>query len=224
MQVTFIDKQELAPQVWLYRFKPKSTLDFTPGQYARFTFPFHVADPHDQQHRTFSFVSHPNSPELSILTRLEKPYSVFKQPLSQLESGDIMHIDEPHGDTILPRLDTVPLVFVAQGIALASYIAMLQEIADQKLTHPTTLLWAHRADDAPLIGLMPGGVPLQARREFTYPEKLTGTHIAEYDTPDSLIYLSGGQHFVESLGAELEASGIPRERIIYDYYEGYAEL
>jgi hypothetical protein len=29
---------------------------------------------------------------------------------------------------------------------------------------------------------------------------------------------------VETLGAALETAGIPRERIIYDYYSGYTDL
>lgn len=56
------------------------------------------------------------------------------------------------------------------------------------------------------------------------PERLTIHRIIPLDTPDSLIYLSGSQTFVEILGESLEASGIPRERIIYVYYSGYATL
>jgi hypothetical protein len=38
------------------------------------------------------------------------------------------------------------------------------------------------------------------------------------------VYLSGSQTFVETLGTELETTGTPRARLIYDYYDGYANL
>lgn len=220
----FVQKNQLIGDVWEFSFTPERPAEYVPGQYARFTFPFHLDDTHGEQHRTFSFISHPSEPNIRFITRLDAPLSAFKQPLSNLQPGDAMIIDEPHGDAILPRIETVPLIFVAQGIALASYIAMLQEIAGQKLKHPTTFLWAHRPADSPLARLIPADATIATMLEFTYPKKLTSAHIARYDTPGSLIYLSGGQNFVESLGAEMEANGTPRERIIYDYYEGYSEL
>jgi ferredoxin-NADP reductase len=128
------------------------------------------------------------------------------------------------GDAVLPRLATTPLVFVAQGIALASYISILTECARSNLAHSVTLFWARRDEDNSLEKLIPGKVPNLTRQDILYPERLSANDILTHMLPTSLLYLSGSQVFVETLGAELEVAGLLRERIIYDYYEGYASL
>lgn len=223
MKVTFRGKRQLSANVWEYTFEPESPIEYVPGQYARFTFPHRINDPRGKQHRTFSFVSHPGENTIRFITRLDTPLSVFKEPLSQLRPGDAMFIDEPHGDTILPRLASTPVVFVAQGIAIASYISMLREIQLRALTHPVILIWARRAEDNVLSSLIPQN-PTLKQIDVIYPQRLDATLVTPEITPDSLIYLSGSQAFVETLGKALEASAIARERIIYDYYSGYDEL
>jgi ferredoxin-NADP reductase len=224
MEVSFLGKREVAPNVWEFRFQPKTAVEYVPGQYAWFTFPFHITDQRGKQHRTFTLTSHPSEPELRFITRLEEPYSVYKQHLRLLKPDDTMLIDEPHGDAILPRLATTPLVFVAQGIALASYVSMLLERERSELSRSITLLWARRSEDDRLENLIPGEIPDFERVDIHYPARLTAAEIQAKITPQSLTYLSGSQSFVESIGAELEAAGTPRERLIYDYYEGYTIL
>lgn len=224
MNVTFRSRQELAPHVWEYTFTPEKPIDYTPGQYARFWFPFDIHDTRGKYHRTFSLTSHPSDDTIRFIVRLEEPLSVFKAPLTELKAGDTMLIDEPHGDAILPRLETTPLIFVAQGIALASYVSILRDVRDRKLNHPITLFWAHRESDTSLEVLIPELTTHAQRYDIVAPGRITVDDIMKKNNPDSLVYLSGGQSFVETIGATLEARGIPRERIIYDYYEGYAEL
>lgn len=223
MEVTFVGKNQLTSDVWEYIFSPDAPVEYVPGQYARFTFPYPIEDPRGKQHRTFSFTSHPSESTIRFITRLDAPFSVFKQPLAELRPGNTMYIDEPHGDAILPRLDTTPVLFVAQGIAVASYISMLRDIKLRGLAHPVELVWARRAEDTALSSLLPTVETLK-QVDVLYPERLQAALVAQGATPHSLIYLSGSQAFVETLGSELEASGIPRERIIYDYYSGYASL
>lgn len=224
MEVSFLGKREVVPNVWEFRFQPETAVEYVAGQYARFTFPFGVTDPRGKQHRTFTLTSHPSESELRFITRLEEPCSTYKHHLRQLKPGDTMLIDEPHGDAILPRLATTPLVFVAQGIALASYISMLVERERSELSRYITLVWVRRGEDDRLEKLIPGEVPGLTRIDIHYPERLTAKDVLQHTAQSSLIYLSGSQNFVESLGADLEAAAVHRERIIYDYYEGYKDL
>lgn len=223
MQVTFTGRRQLSADVWEYTFTPEAPVEYVAGQYARFTFPYVIADPRGKQHRTFSLVSHPSENTIRFITRLAAPLSVFKQPLSELTPGKTMFIDEPHGDAILPRAASTPVVFVARGIAVASYISMLRDMQQHSLAHHATLIWARRAEDTALSSLIPQIATLK-QIDIIYPERLTTDLVATAVTPDSLVYLSGSQTFVETFGEALEASGIGRERIIYDYYSGYAEL
>jgi ferredoxin-NADP reductase len=222
-EVTFQSKKEVALDVWEYSFSSDAEVEFVPGQYAKFFFPFEVADPRGKQHRTFSLTSLPTEPYIRFITRLDAPLSTYKQHLAALRPGDTMRMREPMGDCVLPRLESIPLVFVAQGIALASYLAMFHACAGQKLRHPLTLLWARRSEDNRLENLIPSEITL-GQVNFIYPKRLLATDILEYLADDSLIYLSGSQKFVETLGAELESHGVPRARLIYDYYSGYSDL
>ncbi|QQS19699.1 FAD-dependent oxidoreductase [Candidatus Saccharibacteria bacterium] len=224
MEVILEDKRTIAHNVCEFVFKPIKPVEYVPGQYARYTFPFHIDDPRDKQHRTFTLTSHPSDDDIRIITRLDPPLSVYKRCLLDLKPGKIMHIDEPRGDAVLPRLATTPLIFVAQGIALASYLSMLTECARSNLAHQITLLWARRSEDDALKKLIPCEVPHLTRIDTHYPDRLSARDILAHIKPASLIYLSGSQRFVETLGAALEADGMPRERLIYDYYSGYANL
>lgn len=210
---------------------------FTPGQYAHFRFPFHIDDPHGKQHRTFTLTSMPNEPELRFIVRLDEPVSVYKRPLSELKPGDRMLMDDPLGDAVLPRLAT-RLLFVAQGIAIASYLSILKELKakcarlDLAQEHalgltwrsPVTLIWARRDADNSLENLIPAEIPNLKRVDIVYPARIDLTKLRHHVTKETLVYLSGSQSFVETLGTQLESSGTLRERIIYDYYEGYPDL
>ena len=223
MNIVFTSRTERARGVWELSLTPEKPVEYTPGQYARLTFPFHIGKLDEVQHRTFTFISHPSQPYLRFITRIEAPLSPYKQQLLSLRPGATMHIDEPRGDAVLPRL-TTPLVFIAQGIALASYISMLTESVISGRSYPITLLWVRRSEDNPLEKLIPGEIPNLSRVDMQYPNRLSVSDILPHIQPNSLIYLSGSQTFVENLGLALEARGILRERLIYDYYEGYVDL
>lgn len=223
-RVTFVSKTEITPAVWEFVFVSEKPTEYVPGQYARFLFPFQIEDARGSQERTFTLTSHPAETELRFITRLETPMSAYKSLLLALRPGNVMHIDEPHGDAILPRQTSTPLIFAAQGIAIASYVSMLYECQRSKLPHPITLLWTRRESDDSLKTLLPeGGVNL-TRKDSRPNQPITASDILTRISTASFVYLSGSQRFVEALGADLETQGILRERIIYDYYDGYLDL
>lgn len=218
--LTFLWRKKYAPEVWEYCFEPEENVGYTPGQYAHFYF---RNDPLLGV-RTFSLISHPSEKTIRLITRITIPCSHYKSRLQSLTKQDSILMHEPMGDVVLPRQIDRPLLFVAQGIALASYISMLLERERSELSRPITLLWARRSEDDGLEKLIPGEIQGLERVDIHYPAKLTAGEIQAKITPQSLTYLSGSQSFVESIGAELEAAGTPRERLIYDYYEGYDNL
>ncbi len=217
----------LAQHVWEYCFTPASQIRYVPGQYAQFSFPSTAATAtalQEKPYRTFTLSSHPDDNSVRFLTRLDPPLSHYKNLLAALQPGDLMRMSEPLGDVVLPRLATTPLVFVAQGIALASYLSMLTECAAAKKAHAITLIWARQREDDPLAQCIPNNLPLLQRVDFHYPVSVGASTVLPHIQASSLIYLSGSQTFVETLGDDLESSGVSRSRLIYDYYEGYPEL
>jgi ferredoxin-NADP reductase len=219
-EVVFRSRTELAPLVWEFVFDVKKLAEYVPGQYARFRF----SDSVGLGHRTFTLTSHPTDRNISFIVRVDNPMSDYKAHLLSLQQGDKMQLDEPRGDAILPRLGSIPLVFVAQGIGIASYISILKEAALHDVENPMTLLWAHRSNENSILTDRSGLHKLINRIDFIKPTILTVEDILKVHAAEGLIYLSGGQRFVEDLGVDLENNGVPRERIVYDYYEGYTDL
>lgn len=220
MQLAFVTKTEKAPKVWEFCFQSAEPVEYVPGQYSHLWLPGLT----HERARAFTWISHPSEPTLRFLTRYDQPASLYKQALFALQPGGMCKIDEPMGDAALPRTPTIPLVFVTQGIAIASYISIFTECARSDLSHPITLLWVRRSEDNSLEKLIPGEVPHLSRVDVHPPARLTAADILPHIQPSSLVYLSGSLTFVETLGAALEAANIPRERLIYDYYEGYPDL
>lgn len=221
-EVLFESKQQVAPDVWEFCLRLPHSFEYLPGQY------IHALLPSNQdsrgEYRTMSLTSHPSESQLRFITRIENQRSDYKSHLLNLKSGDVLWISQAMGDAILPRQVTTPLIFAAQGIAIASYIAILNECERSDLSHSITLFWTRRSEDNSLEMLIPGKNKHVTRYDYIYPTRLTAKDILKTITPETLVYLSGSQKFVETLGSELEKRSIARSRIIYDYYEGYADL
>jgi ferredoxin-NADP reductase len=257
-RLEFASRREVATDVWEFCFVATQPLDFTPGQYAHLQLP----QASSEQPRAFSLTSLPDETEVRFITRYSKPPSLYKQALFALQPSDPALLREPMGDCVLPRAADTPVVFVAQGIAIASYIAILTNLcarlcarldlahrsqkevtsqvcarsnlaqtnlaqiaqADLAQGRKSTLIWIRRSEDDTLENLIPGEVPCLKRIDIQYPDRLQAQTVLEHVDDKTLIYLSGSQRFVESLGLALENAGIARARLVYDYYDGYAEL
>jgi len=225
----FQSKTELTPDVWQFVFQPDQPIGFVPGQYAHFRLPRERA-------RAFTITSLPSESIVQFVTRVEMPASTYKQCLMKLAKGDIVEIDEPMGDCILPRDPAIPIVLVAQGIAIASYLTILKSLTPTPFASGSvldakgaerrglTFIWVRRSEDDRLETLIPGEIPGLVRIDLHYPERLQASTILAHLKENTLIYLSGSQAFVEALGAGLETKGLQRARIIYDYYDGYNDL
>lgn len=221
-EVVFDSRRLVAPHVWEFCLRPIHHFDYLPGQYVHVLLPGRGSAP--GEYRTMSLTSHPSESKLRFITRIETVHSSYKAQLLQLTSGDSLFISQAMGDAILPRLATTSLIFVAQGIALASYTALLTECERSDLAHPIALIWSRRGEDNPLDILIPGENKRVKRFDYIAPDRVTSDAIYTQLAPDALVYLSGSQTFVETLGSQLETRGVSRSRIIYDYYEGYSSL
>lgn len=221
MEVCFTSRKELALDVWEYYFETTTQMDFIPGQYAKFWF----ANDTSLGGRTFTLTSAPGATTASFIVRFPNPMSDYKQRLIAMKPGEIMKHEQPMGDAILPRETSTPLVFIAQGIGIASYIALLRECQEKNLPFKIDVFWTRRTSDALLKDcfepFLTGFVTLH---EFDSTSRLNQENVMPVMHEQTLTYLSGSQSFVEVIGTQLEDSSILRERMIYDYYEGYTTL
>jgi ferredoxin-NADP reductase len=225
MKVVFEGRTELAPYVWEYRFRPEKKLEYRPGQYADFAFPFSINDPHGVEHRSMTLVSHPNDRELRFITRLSEPIGPYKIALQALAKDDEMLVGKVGGNVVLPKDTVCPLVFVAQGIGIALIISILSEckISDRK--HNITLFWKRRKDEHTLLKNSQPGLARIVRRQDVLPaETLTAKAILETVPFGTIMYLSGSPSFVDAMGASLVSEGFPPQCLAYDSYTGCTVL
>ncbi len=205
--------------IWELTFQLLSPFDFTPGQYTDITVPSLNSD----TTRTFSIISLPSEPQISILTKLPTPHSSFKQALFSLKPGDSVNISQPMGDLVLPRDDSRPLTWVAGGIGIASYVSMAKYLSmsgSGSCDRQISLFYAHKPEEALYDDVM-ANCPGLRQLDFVSPSRITVDDIIETTGPRGVIYLSGSEEFTLNYRNELMSSGINPTQIVYDYFTGY---
>jgi ferredoxin-NADP reductase len=223
MQVSFERREELVPGIWQYWFRPGRPVDFVPGQYADLHL-LNVADDPRGASRTFSFTSLPSDEFVTFVLKHFELQTPYKHTLQSLRPGDDARLDGALGDLVLPKSVETPLVFVAGGIGLASFVGMFKDLLARKEERPIFLFYVLRSRREQIFRELYEAYPLQLKQIIIAPNRLSAQEIKATTPPDALIYLSGSQKFVEDLQTDLEAIGTPREQIIFDYYDGYSDL
>ena len=217
-----ISKHRLATDIWEFRFARPDGYEYLSGQYASFSFHEPLNDARGQA-RVMTFTSHPSDDYLAFVTRISEQSSPFKLQLSHLQLGDALSVNVSLGDLILPRSVETPLIFVAGGIGIASYISMLRDIEKSGQTRNVYLLYAIRSDEERLFSDILKHFPFTSKKDFVSPSRLRVGDIVDTqdDASNALFYLSGTESFVESLTEDLLRIGLNDAKIIFDYFTGY---
>jgi ferredoxin-NADP reductase len=223
MQVFFERRQEVAPGIWQYWFRPERPVDFVPGQYVDLQLTGVIGDPRGAS-RVFSFTSLPSDPSVSFVLKHFELQTPYKHRLQALQPDDTATINDAMGDLVLPKSPAVPLVFVAGGIGIASFASMLQDLLARREERQIFFFYALRSRREQIFRDLTDGYPLALKSIAIAPNRLTGQEIVDSTPPDAQIYLSGSQKFVEGLRTDLAGLDIAHEQIVFDYFDGYAEL
>lgn len=223
MKITFERREELVAGIWQYYFRPERPMDFVPGQYAEIQLANVTDDPRGGS-RTFSLTSLPGDASLRFVLKHFALQSPYKHALERLQPGDEAMITDAMGDLILPKDTSQPIVFVAGGIGIASYVSMFRDLLARKEARSVFLFYQVRSARERLFRELLRSYPLELDTFVIEPNRIHGKQLLDSTPPGALIYLSGSQKFVERLRQELEALGTPRSQIVFDYYDGYADL
>lgn len=222
MKIWFERRVELAPSIWEYSFRPERSVDFIPGQYADFHMLTPLHDPRGQS-RVFSFTSLPSDELVSFVVKFVAPLSPYKQALQALQPDDELRLDDAMGDLVLPKSPQIPLVFVAGGIGIASFVSMLSKLLKDKEEREIYLFYALRNRNEQIFRDITDAYPLALKTIAIAPHRLSAEEITSSVPSDSYLYLSGSQRFVEGLRANLLTQGVAHEQIAFDYFDGYLE-
>jgi ferredoxin-NADP reductase/DMSO/TMAO reductase YedYZ heme-binding membrane subunit len=117
--------------------------EFSAGQYIRINIPTLLYPDQKGAGRDFSIASSPHDKnKISIAFR--DSGSGFKRTLMELPHGSLVDIEGPFGYFTLPPDTSRPLVFIAGGIGITPFLSMIRFVAEKRLNHHITLLYANR--------------------------------------------------------------------------------
>jgi ferredoxin-NADP reductase len=232
MKVTFDHSQAEAANIQTFYFKPERPLRYTAGQYTELHIPHKNPDKRGTKH-WFTLSSSPNNEFLTITTKYagDDKSSTFKKALFRLKPGTELHMADPMGDFVLPKLIQTPLVFVAGGIGLTPFHSMLEWLYETMETRPIKLLYGVRSEDEIVFqdtfkraGIEPTIVVSQpsdawgGERGNLSAEIILGL---EKPSDDTLVYVSGPEPMVQALSRDLSKAGLRRDQIVTDEFPNY---
>lgn len=224
MGLELIEKQNLVDNVWAFRFEPTNPLEWTAGQFIRIEVPHDNPDAEGTK-RWFTVSSAPYENIVQITTRITD--STFKQALATLPIGERLPlIERPDGDFVWHDANR-PLVFVAGGIGVTPFRSILKQRAHEGLPLDVMLVYGNRTDDV----VFKDEFNTYARTDqhfkvkYVTGEPLTAEKVADLvpRLNDSLVYVSGPEPMVETLGNDLKTHGMPEAQLKTDEFPNYTK-
>lgn len=225
MILTLIDKKQETPDCISFILQPDQPFLWRAGQFLYYTLPH--SDPDNRgEKRFFTIASAPFEQKVRITTRFApEKGSSFKHNLHNLQIGQMIKATGPNGSFVVddPHLK---YVFIAGGIGITPFRAILLDLNYQHLPLNVTLLYANRNDQivyqAELEDLAKSH--LEFKPHFIIdPQKIDNELIRSTveGLNDKQFYLSGPQPFVEAMEKTLAELGVAKEQIKTDYFPGY---
>jgi ferredoxin-NADP reductase len=227
-----IDKEnELISTFW---FEPEKPVKYIAGQFIEMLIEHESPDDRGKK-RWFTLSSSPTDPMISITTKIIEKCSTFKAKLNSLKAGDRVQISEPMGDFVLPKDSKIPLLFIAGGIGITPFHSIISFLVATEEKREIELIYALNDDHEIAFRRL---WPRFEFKKFTELVKdpnpgwqgqtgvLTSGKIMGYvgDSKDKLIYMSGPEAMVETFNEDLLKAGIPKHRIVGDYFPGYTKI
>ena len=219
--------------IYTFWLKPEMTIDQIAGQFIEVHLPNTSPDSRGTK-RWFTISSSPTSKEvIAITTKMaDKNSSSFKAELRAMEKGHKLKISDPMGDFVLPRDDSIPLVFIAGGIGITPFHSIIGNLKDKSEKRQIQLFYGARNLDELVFEKE---LKEYERLEFipviqnapTNYHGQTGFLNSEYifkqikDIENSRIYISGPEPMVEKFKKEFEELGVNKNNLVCDYFPGY---
>jgi len=222
MVLTLLEKEHLVDNIWAFRFKPAEPLSWTAGQFIRVELPHDNPDAEGTK-RWFTNSTAPYQGIVQITTRVTD--STFKQALSKLEvGGTLQMIEQPDGDFVWQDA-ALPLVFVAGGIGMTPFYSILKQRVHDGMPLNATLVYGGRTAELPFKTELEAWVSADPSFKVHYVvgAPLTAESLAGLlpDLNKSLVYVSGPEPMVETLGDELKEHGLPEAQLKQDFFPNY---
>jgi ferredoxin-NADP reductase len=225
MKLKLTVRKTESPGVESFIFKPEKPLVWKAGQFLHYVLN-HASTDDRGSDRWFTIASAPYESNVMLTTRFAaKAGSTFKKTLKALKPGDSIEVSDLDGDFILSD-SKKSYVFIAGGIGITPFRAILKQAAHDGKQLRVTMLYANRKTVAAykkeLDALTKRNPNLKIHYLF-HPQRIDQQTIKElvHDLKTPLFYVSGPEPMVESVGQLLQQIGVPKKRIKQDWFPGY---
>jgi ferredoxin-NADP reductase len=226
MTLTFLGAEKREADITTFRFKPEQPVAWRAGQFLHYTLSHDNPDERGIK-RWFTIAAPPSSGEVRITTRIveDQRRSTFKEALRVMKPGDTIEAEAPEGDFVVEDAER-NMIWVAGGIGITPYYAILAEADATGQQLKAHLLYANRTEDVLFRDEFTKFQERNPHLKIDYiidPEKIDEARLKQAidDASDPLVYVSGPEPMVEAMVAQLEDSGFSKENIKGDYFPGY---
>lgn len=226
MKLKLIQKKKEAPDVTSFIFKPSEPVSWKAGQFFHYILHHEPTDDRGSD-RWFTISSAPFEDKVMITTRFTPDKgSTFKKVLKDLKIGELIEVSDLDGEFVIddPKKE---YVFIAGGIGITPFRAILMQLMHEKKPINVTLLYSNRDQKITFKKELEAIAQNNPNFKIHYifsPEHIDERKIREFvpDLQKPLFYVSGPEPMVEKLGNTLKGMGIPEGNIKQDFFPGYS--
>lgn len=224
MQLTLVEKKKEAEDVISFIFKPEIPFSWKPGQFLHYTLKHKNYDSRGPD-RYFTIASAPYEQIVQITTRFAKDGSSFKKALKAFKIGDTIEGVAPDGNFTIGDPDQ-KFIFIAGGIGITPFRAILLDFAHKNIPVHVTLLYANKISNFAYKEELKNIAKLNPNFKIYYfvdPNRIDEDAIKKTvaNLRKKIFYVSGPEPMVESLDELLEKLGVPKNHIKNDFFPGY---
>ncbi|HEY3853425.1 MAG TPA: FAD-dependent oxidoreductase [Verrucomicrobiae bacterium] len=225
MKLKLTARKPEAPGVESFIFKPAKPIIWQAGQYLHYVLNHAPTDDRGSD-RWFTIASAPYERHVMVTTRFAGAKgSTFKKTLKALKPGDSIEITDVDGDFTVtdPKKE---YVFIAGGIGITPFRAILMQATHKGTPLRVTLLYANRNRQVTYKKELESSCRRNPNLTLHYlisPQRIDKETIQNLapNLKKSLVYISGPEPMVENVGKMVEKMGVPRNRIKQDWFPGY---
>jgi ferredoxin-NADP reductase len=224
MKFTLSATKQEANDTFSFVFAPEQPLQWKAGQLLRYV--LNHPNPDDRGvERFFSIASAPHEKHVMLTTRFAPKSSSFKKALKNLRPGDAIQAHDLEGDFVVDHRKKT-FVFIAGGIGVTPFRAILLDLEHNKKPLNVQLLYANRDNDFPYRKELEALRRRHPEFRIDYvvsPKRIDKKSIPQLvpDIQKPMFYVSGPEPMVESMDETLKKIGVPKKRIKNDFFPGY---
>lgn len=240
-EIELKEKKQIADGTMSFVFDKPTDFNFTAGQHLRMTLLSPSETDEKGNSRFLSIASSPQDDYLEVAMRMRD--TAFKRELKNMEPGTKVQVqillNSPHGAFKLHDDVSVPAVFLAGGIGIVPAYSMIKDSIEKQTGHRLILFYSNRQPkDAPyltelqalakknpkfkLVATMSGILETNISWQGEL-GRITSLMLKQYtaDSKQPYYYISGLPEMVSSMKHVLQDTGVEKNRIQAEEYEGF---